>query len=1521
MRVVLLETKPNRYHPPTRSLRYTLEQAGHQVLVVQPGNTDPEAGVLGVTDYPIKEEKDYPIKEEKGWRQKLTQRLGLGGQETDQDHPAWSWPGVSGVDETETGDTTASTSSEPETSHLDSPTKPSAPARTAEERQAQLHQNMAETLEALQPDLIYPGSPEAQQIATSALTGMVVRAPTDRSLPLNRDLLLQAPRHPELAGPIPSRYKPGITPNPPRDRAGKVVVVYRHQPYSPGRYLAEGFRLLGLEVHTPTVVNWEQIGAWDPLGVVIVESVLPPFLVTGTNPGIPVVFWVHHGEHHLSLNLRLRQRYGAHLVALAHSWHLSHRLPGPVERLPFGVPEELFPEPVPWEERTYDLAVVGNNLRHGGPHRQRQQLLREAQQTLGTEQVKLAEGVSPEEMAAIYSDSRMVLNEGGTRHLPVTMRVFEAIGAGALLISDPVPGLDLLLEPDREFVPLRFPLTAQLKSLLADRERASQMAQDGAQRGKAEHSYRQRADDLCEMFDRLRQQELPKITSPKPPESPLLRAVVDEVDAQRILVAGTAPNEPALADRDLWEMKRLSRPPVPDSYEATLIPKPVSPRQLTRAVAAARRNLFLPTHLVGQALEFSGGGEVDTRGEAAVVTLGRSGYRSPLSHPETGSQDAAPEFTGKLYDLSQQPELDPNRTRIWVAPENYYQTLPSAPPEAPLPAVTVVTPVYNRLELLERTLAGLTTQTYPAELVEVVVSNDGSEEDLEPVLSRYQDQLTIRRVDRERQGFGAGAARNLGAAHARGDVLVFIDSDCLPHPELVATYVGWHQRADNLVVMGPRLGVDTTKIDPSTIKADSILPWFDPDHHPSPVLERRLELARRTLGLQRGDQAYRAVVSSNFSMLRLTFSESGGFSEDFRRWGGEDIELGWRLYQAGNFLVWEPEAQVLHQTQAEKTQEGWRLEDWAKNHPLMATKMPHRFYRRPQRWFRYQVPKLSWIAHPADPAQLQDIFSQLHRQLTSDWELIGIGQDPRLTQLADLIGADGRFSVAPDFGQGLCRSQGELVGIVDGRLELERQLSTRVISRLETYPRVGILRVPYRPPEGETGLYRRIEQIQSVDDQLGTEGLPILAFARRRELIKAWKLTRSPQKWWELTQKITPSMILDNTPITLPSPVPDHPTPADDPNSPQVVSPPRSPGSDPSLTPESVTWSERARPVSPPTDTESLAADSGLETDSSDQSDQIVARYVGWTGNQNLGDEALYLSVQKLLSWARVTDRGIAGKLLILGGGTLLNRGYLKHLLPHDLPRVERVIMGTGVANPDYWGTPWEKPEEWLEFLSTCGYVGVRGPMSAQILRDWGWDGPLEIVGDPALFLPTPDGARDPERVLVCPAWTKGLLWGDSDQVVQQVLAEMVSGLSQRGYRVEMLSANPLDDRMVFEIIRQAGLPDLPYHPGYNMTIENAMNLLSSVGVVVAERLHGAVLAAAAGTPFVALEYRPKVRDFARSLDLDQLAIRTDQISADQLIRTVTETDWREIRTRMGTAVEEYRKRLLNASDLIRQLC
>jgi hypothetical protein len=375
--------------------------------------------------------------------------------------------------------------------------------------------------------------------------------------------------------------------------------------------------------------------------------------------------------------------------------------------------------------------------------------------------------------------------------------------------------------------------------------------------------------------------------------------------------------------------------------------------------------------------------------------------------------------------------------------------------------------------------------------------------------------------------------------------------------------------------------------------------------------------------------------------------------------------------------------------------------------------------------------------------------------------------------------------------------------------------------------------------------------------------MPLLGAARRRELFKDPLLLDDPAAAWQGAVDRGAVLLLSNDVVSLPG-----------------VEPERAPRSPGIRDARSIGVKHAVSLARDHRRGEGIAAVAEtVDVAATESDDRIPIEYIGYTGRDNLGDEAMLAAVRALMPWAIVARETSRPRMLMLGGGTLVNgrNYYLTRILRNDGPTLERAVFGSGVRSPRFWGVT-ERMEEWWSFFDSSLLVSVRGPDSVRYLRDLGYEGGVEIIGDPALSLPMPSGVERVEgRVVLCPVFTAGRLWGEDDQRVFQQFAATLQRLRAEGREVVMMSAFPNDDRWAIEIMRRAGAPDMPYLAGYE-DLDETSRLLASADLVIGERLHSVVLAAAVGTPFVAVEYRPKLRDFARSVGRDDAVVRTDEI-------------------------------------------
>lgn len=203
------------------------------------------------------------------------------------------------------------------------------------------------------------------------------------------------------------------------------------------------------------------------------------------------------------------------------------------------------------------------------------------------------------------------------------------------------------------------------------------------------------------------------------------------------------------------------------------------------------------------------------------------------------------------------------------------------------PQVTVIIPVKDRRDLLGDALDALAAQTFTD--FEVIVVDDGSTDGSGDVAAARTIAGRPVRVLRA-GGVGAVRARSLGVEQARGSVLAFTDSDCVPSP-------GWLAAAVEAIDAG----------------ADAVNGRTHPARAMAP-LER--SMGSGTEGL---------YPTCNMLYRRQAFDAAGGFDGDAgRRWGfrrdrrsqgdgfGEDTLLAWRVIRGGGEMAYAPEATVAH---------------------------------------------------------------------------------------------------------------------------------------------------------------------------------------------------------------------------------------------------------------------------------------------------------------------------------------------------------------------------------------------------------------------------------------------------------------------------------------------------------------------------------------------------------------------------------------------------------------------------------
>ena len=210
---------------------------------------------------------------------------------------------------------------------------------------------------------------------------------------------------------------------------------------------------------------------------------------------------------------------------------------------------------------------------------------------------------------------------------------------------------------------------------------------------------------------------------------------------------------------------------------------------------------------------------------------------------------------------------------------------------------------YNRSDALLAVLRGLAPQCGPGHVV--VIADDGSRPEHVQALRAGLPHFAcpVRHVWQADAGFTAARSRNLGAAQARADYIVFMDGDCVPNPRFVEQHerlaAPEHFVNGSRVLLSPRLTREVVDGRMELSRLDGA-DWL------------RLRLAgdvNKLTHLLHWPQApfrveprfrWKGIRSCNFGVSWRDFEAVNGFDEVYSGWGHEDADLVLRLHHHGS---------------------------------------------------------------------------------------------------------------------------------------------------------------------------------------------------------------------------------------------------------------------------------------------------------------------------------------------------------------------------------------------------------------------------------------------------------------------------------------------------------------------------------------------------------------------------------------------------------------------------------------------
>ena len=199
--------------------------------------------------------------------------------------------------------------------------------------------------------------------------------------------------------------------------------------------------------------------------------------------------------------------------------------------------------------------------------------------------------------------------------------------------------------------------------------------------------------------------------------------------------------------------------------------------------------------------------------------------------------------------------------------------------------VSVIIPAYNAEKHISSCLEALLNQTLASDQYEAIVVNDGSTDRTEEIVRQYD---AVRLISQPNNG--PAIARNRGVSESKGEIVIFIDSDCVPETDWLEEM---SKPFDDPRIVGVQGRYKT--------KQGELVARF-----------AQLEIEERYKKMLR-EQWIDFIGTYSAGYRKTEFEECGGFDSRFPIASGEDADLSYTMSEAGHRLVFNPNAVVYHQ--------------------------------------------------------------------------------------------------------------------------------------------------------------------------------------------------------------------------------------------------------------------------------------------------------------------------------------------------------------------------------------------------------------------------------------------------------------------------------------------------------------------------------------------------------------------------------------------------------------------------------
>jgi GT2 family glycosyltransferase len=257
---------------------------------------------------------------------------------------------------------------------------------------------------------------------------------------------------------------------------------------------------------------------------------------------------------------------------------------------------------------------------------------------------------------------------------------------------------------------------------------------------------------------------------------------------------------------------------------------------------------------------------------------------------------------------------------------------------------SIIIPSWNARERLYLNLVALNNQDYQGDDVEIIVVDNGSKDRTMDMLKDFKSRFPLRTLRLE-ENRGIARGRNQGILEARGDILIFHDSDMIASRDFVRKHIQAHEKGSDLVVCGlfwkrifsffyKRFSheqmarferITGNKLEPGNppqdrmpliTEADVLNGSYEKysfDLDLPFIVDLKQVLKRYGNSLEGYNLPWRFFITNNLSVPRDRVMGVGMLDEGIVRYGYEDYDLGVRLFKDGCRFVMAEDIMSCHQ--------------------------------------------------------------------------------------------------------------------------------------------------------------------------------------------------------------------------------------------------------------------------------------------------------------------------------------------------------------------------------------------------------------------------------------------------------------------------------------------------------------------------------------------------------------------------------------------------------------------------------